>query len=275
MAGQVNTSAAPTIGENIVLAVDGPVLLVRLNRPEKLNALTPDMHFGLQAAFDRFAADPALRVAILAAAGRAFCVGSDLKAAADRRMRGEGPLAMPARGYGGLAQRFDLDKPVIAAVNGDAFGGGFELALACDVIVASEGARFALPEPRYGMVAIGGGPHRLVRAVGAKRAMDIALTGRHIEAGEALTMGMVNRVVTASDLMETCRTLALSLTQCGPAALAAAKQLVDTTLDQPSLEAAIRNQEALPAMQRWRATDEGQEGARAFAEKRSPTWIVQ
>jgi len=275
MAGQVNAAVAQSIGDGVAVASDGPILTVRLDRPEQLNALTPEMHRGLQAAFDRFAADPSLRVAILAAAGRAFCAGSDLKAAADRRMRSEGPLAMPAGGYGGLAQRFDLDKPVIAAVNGDAIGGGFELALACDLIVAAEHARFALPEPSFGMVAIGGGPHRLVRAVGAKRAMDIALSGRRIEAAEAIAMGLVNRVVPASDLMEACRTLALSLTQCGPAALSAAKQLVDTTLNQPSLEAAIGGQEVQPAMQRWRASEECMEGARAFAEKRAPAWVIR
>lgn len=280
MAGPVN--AAPPCpasdgppSDGIAVAVDGPILIVRLDRPEKLNALTPEMHRGLQAAFDRFADDPALRVAILAAVGRAFCVGSDLKAAAERRTRGEGPLVLPAGGYGGLAQRFDRDKPVIAAVNGDAIGGGFELALACDLIVAAEDARFALPEPRFGMVAIGGGPHRLVRAIGATRAMDIALTGRRIDAAEALAMGLVNRVVAAPDLIDTCRALALALTRNAPAALAAAKQLVDTTLDHPSLATAIGSQEALPAMRRWRASDEGMEGARAFAEKRAPAWVTR
>lgn len=258
----------------LVVSIDGPILSLQLDRPDKLNAITPQMHEALQTAFDAFAANSSLRVAILSAAGRAFCVGSDLKAAAERRARGEGPLKLPPCGYGGIAQRFGLAKPIIAAVNGDAFGGGFELALACDLIVAADGARFALPEASVGMVAIGGGPHRLARAVGIKRAMDLVLTGRRIGAEEAHEMGIVNRVVPAAELAAACRKLALDLVHCGPAALAAAKQLLDSTLDQPSLADAIARQEMLVAMQRWRASDEGREGSLAFTQKRKPAWMA-
>jgi crotonobetainyl-CoA hydratase len=261
--------------DGIDVAIDGPVLTIRLDRADKLNAVTPAMHAGLQAAFDGLDADPALRVAILTASGRAFCVGSDLKAAAERRARGEGPLVLPAGGYGGIALRFSREKPVIAAVNGDAFGGGFELALACDLIVASAKARFALPEPSFGMVAIGGGPHRLARMVGTQRAMDIVLTGRKITAEEALAMGLVSRVVAPERLDASARELADGFVGSAPLALAAAKQFVDRTLDYPSLQAALEGQEGLPAMRRWRASDEGREGATAFVERRAPAWTAQ
>lgn len=272
MARQVTGVDGRLTNGGIAVAVEGPVMTIRLDRPERLNALTPEMHHALQAAFDRLAADPSLRVGILAANGRAFCVGSDLKAAAERRSRGEGPLALPAGGYGGIAQRFDLGKPLIAAVNGDAVGGGFELALACDLIVAADGARFSLPEPSFGMVAIGGGPARLTRALGTKRAMDIALTGRRIDASEALAIGLISRVVPAADLTSECHQVARALLRCGPLALAATKQLVDTALDQGSLDDAIAGQAAMSAFRAWRASDEGKEGAMAFAEKRSPRW---
>ncbi|MCB2075931.1 MAG: enoyl-CoA hydratase/isomerase family protein [Rhodobiaceae bacterium] len=259
---------------HVIVSVEGPILTVRLNRPEKLNALTLGMHQGLQAALDRFAEDPALRIAILTATGRAFCAGSDVKDAAVRRARGERALVLPRSGYGGIVERFDLNKPVIAAVNGDALGGGFELALACDLIVAVEGAGFSLPEAKLGLVAIGGGPHRLVRAIGAKRTMDIALTGRRVDAIEGLALGFVNRVVLANELSATCREIAEVLLQCGPKALAAAKQLVDTTLSFSSLQEAIAGQERLTAMQVWRDSDEGSEGINAFAQKSPPRWTT-
>ena len=258
----------------IEVSIDGPVLTVTLSRPDRLNALTPEMHFALNRAFDRFDVDDRLRIAILMAHGRAFCVGSDLKAAAERRSRGEGALVLPAGGYGGIAVRFGRTKPVIAAVNGDALGGGFELALACDLIVAAENARFALPEPRFGMVAIGGGPHRLVRAVGAKRAMDIALTARFLSAAEAFEMGIVNRVVGAGALDAAVRELSASVLRCGPGATAATLQIVKDTLDFPSLQDALARQEDAQSFTRWRASDEGREGASAFTQKRKPAWTI-
>lgn len=253
---------------DVLVTDDGPIRTVTLSRPDKLNALTPAMHGALQAAFDGFAQDPDLRVAILAGSGSAFCVGSDLKAAAARLPRSEGPAAAPRSGYGGLAGRFDLQKPLIAAVNGDAVGGGFELALACDLIVAAEGARFALPESHWGLVAIGGGPHRLARAIGMTRAKDIVLTGRWVDAREAVAMGFVNRVVAPQDLDEACRALAADLLRASPLALHAANQLLERTLDHPSLAAALGDQESLPAMKAWRASDEARAGARAFVARR-------
>lgn len=257
---------------DILIGTDGPIMTICLNRPAQRNAITVEMHHILQAAFDDFAARDDLRVAILSAKGPVFCAGSDLKAAAARRARGEPPLSLPRSGYGGLAQRFDLHKPIIAAVAGAAVGGGFELALACDLIVASDQAYFSLPEPRSGMVAIGGGPHRLARAIGMKRAMDIVLTSRAVDAKEGLALGFVNRVVPLDQVEGCCRALAQEMMRGAPHALAASKDMLNRTLDQPSLAAAMGDQNHVPAMETWRASGEGVEGARAFSEKRPPRW---
>ncbi len=175
-------------------AADG-LFTVTLDRPEKLNAITPAMHIALEEAFDRFAADDALHVCIVTGAGeRAFCAGSDLGAF-------DANSAYPKTGYAGIAQRWDLAKPVIAAVNGLCLGGGFELALSCDLIVASETAVFGLPEPKVGLIAIGGGIHRLVRQVGIKQAMGPLLTGRNVSAPEGLAMGFISEVAKPDELI--------------------------------------------------------------------------
>lgn len=246
---------------------DGAVLSVTINRPEVLNALDTDAHAELAAAFDLFAQDPALRVAILSGAGeRAFCVGSDLKerAAANRDVH-------PATGFGGLTHRFDLFKPVICAINGLALGGGFELVLACDLAVAAEHAEFGLPEPRVGLAALGGGGlHRLARQLPLKQAMGLALTGRRIGAIEALGMGLVNEVVAASDLASRARTLAGQIIALAPMAIEASKQVVLQSLADPDLAQSMRA--TYPAAERMLASDDAREGQRAFNEKRAPQW---
>ncbi len=158
----------------------GPITVVTLSRPEVYNALHTDAHFELQKVFDHFSADPEQWIAIVTGAGdKAFCAGNDLKWQAAGGKRG-----WDKGGFAGLTARFDCDKPVIAAVNGVAMGGGFEIALACDLIIASENATFALPEPRVGLAALAGGLHRLPRQIGLKRAMGMILTARHVSAKE-------------------------------------------------------------------------------------------
>jgi len=150
---------------------DGHLTIVTICRPEVMNAVHAPANFELEEIFDAFAADPTQWVAILTGSGdRAFCAGNDLKYASELALRGE-RISIPRTGFGGLTSRFDLTKPVIAAVNGLAMGGGFEMALACDLIIASESAQFALPEPKVGMAALCGGLHRLPRQIGLKRAM--------------------------------------------------------------------------------------------------------
>jgi crotonobetainyl-CoA hydratase len=230
------------------------VTTIILNRPEVMNAINPQMHRELQAAFDAFAADPEQFVCVVTGAGdRAFCAGSDLKAAVSS---GVGQSAYPADGYAGLIERFDLAKPVIAAVNGLALGGGFEVALACDVIIASETASFGLPEPLVGAVALGGGVHRLVRQIGLKKAMGMILASRRVSAAEGERLGFVTEVVLRG----------------APLAIRASKEAAMRGLDEPSLADAIKSQAGYPAFVAWRGGEDTKEGPRAFAEKRPPVW---
>jgi crotonobetainyl-CoA hydratase len=248
-------------------ATDG-VLTVTLNRPAKLNAITPNMHVTLAETFDRFAADDRLHVCVVTGAGeRAFCAGSDLG-----EFKSSGGSPYPATGYAGLAQRYDLAKPVIAAVNGLCLGGGFELALSCDMIVAAETARFGLPEPKVGLIAIGGGIHRLVRQVGLKQAMGPLLTGRNIDAGEGLAMGFVSQVAADGDLMTAAYDLCRQIVANAPLAVRLTKELAMWGLDQPTLADALAGQVEQPSFHRWMASEDAREGPRAFVEKRTPQW---
>jgi len=251
---------------------DGPVTLVRINRPEVMNALHPPANFELANIFDCFASDPAQWVAILTGAGdRAFCAGNDLKYAAELAARGE-RIAVPPTGFGGLTSRFDLSKPVIAAVNGLALGGGFETALACDLIIAAQTADFALPEPKVGMVALAGGLHRLPRQIGLKRAMSLILTGRRVGAAEGERLGFVNQVVPAEELLSVARGLAADIIRCSPRSIRASKQAVLQGLEEPTLASALSNQRQYSAMQELLTSEDVKEGPRAFAEKRAPRW---
>jgi enoyl-CoA hydratase/carnithine racemase len=244
------------------------VTTICLNRPQVLNAINPDMHLELQAAFDAFAADESQRVCIITGAGdRAFCVGSDLKAGA--RDRG---FTYPRHGYAGLIERFDLFKPIIAAVNGLCLGGGFEIALACDLIIASESASFGLVEPRVGAVALAGGVHRLVRQIGLKRAMGYLLTGARMPVAEAWQLGLVNEVVPPSDLDRAVHRWCEEILAAAPLAVEATKEAALKGLDEPDLAAAIRHQHDYPGYQRWWSSDDTREGVRAFGEKRAPVW---
>ncbi|MGH7023066.1 MAG: enoyl-CoA hydratase-related protein [Caulobacteraceae bacterium] len=252
----------------ITVERDGPVTTITLNRPEVMNAVHTPMHFEMDEAVNAFAADPDQWVGIVTGAGeRAFSAGNDLKWQA-----AGGEMRSPATGFGGLALRFDLAKPLIAAVNGVAMGGGFEIALACDIIVASEKAVFALPEPRVGLAALAGGLHRLPRAIGIKRAMGMILTARRVSAQQGLDLGFVHEVTEPDGLMAAARRLAAQIGECSPMSIRASKEAVMRGLDEPSLDAAIRNQRTYPAVAALFKSDDFVEGPRAFAEKRMPNW---
>jgi enoyl-CoA hydratase/carnithine racemase len=254
--------------EFIVTAAEGGVFTVTVDRPAKMNALLPEMHMALDEAFDRFAGDDTLQVCVVKGAGdRAFCAGSDLTA-----FKSDGGSPYPKTGYAGIAQRYDLTKPVIAAVNGLCLGGGFELALSCDMIVASDRAVFGLPEPKVGLIAIGGGIHRLVRQVGLKQAMGPLVTGRNISAAEGLAMGFVSQLVAAEDLDLAVAELCREILACAPLAVQLTKQLALWGLDQPTLAGALAGQVEEPAFRRWMASEDAREGPKAFAEKREPQW---
>ena len=253
--------------EHCRLDREGHVLTITIDRPRVLNALHPPAHRELARAFDLYAADPELRVAVLTGAGeRAFCVGSDIKVRADT-----GRDDHPEMGFAGITRRFDLFKPVIAAVNGLALGGGLEIVLACDLAVAAAHAEFGLPEPHVGLAALGGGGlQRLARQLPLKRAMRLALTGKPIPAHEALRIGLVNEVVPAPDLAARARSLAEDLLACAPLALEASKQVMLQSLAEPDLARAIAA--TYPAAERMLASEDAIEGQRAFAGKRRPRW---
>ncbi len=244
----------------------GAITRMTLNRPEAMNALLPETHDALHDAFNDFGKDTSQLVCVITGAGdRAFCAGTDLKALEDYR-------PYPASGYAGIVERFDLDKPVIAAVNGFALGGGFELALACDIIIASETAKFGLPEPLVGAVALGGGLHRLPRQIGLKRAMGMILTSRMISAATALEYGLVNEVVPPEALMTCVQSWCDDILRASPASIRASKQTLRRGLDEDSLATALKQQASYPAFQDWQRSPDAIEGPRAFAEKRAPKW---
>ena len=249
----------------LIVEKRGHVTTITLNRPSVMNALNPEMQAGLQAAFDDFAADASQRVAVLTGAGeRAFCAGSDLKV--------RNPPPYPKNGYGGLAERFDLHKPIIAAVNGLALGGGFELVLACDIVVAAETASFGLPEPRVGSTALGGGIHRLVRQIGQKAAMGVLLACQRLSALEAKTLGLVNEVVPLADLTAATDRWCEDILKAAPTAIRATKEAALRGLEEPSLAAAIQAQATYPAWREHFSSPNAREGSLAFVEKRPPKW---
>jgi len=244
---------------------DNGVLTITLNRPQSMNALLLDMHHSLHNLFDEFAADNSLHIAVITGAGdRAFCAGSDLVQKA--------PLTaqqMPTSGYGGLLQRFDLDKPVIAAINGHAIGGGMEIMLACDLAIAVDSARFGLPEPKVGLAA-SGGLHRLARQLPLKQAMKIALTGELFDASYALELGLVNRVVKSDDFQSELSSLIEELQACAPMALRATKQQITQGIDAGGLKQA--HEQSYSLYNKLKQTEDAIEGMNAFAEKRKPQW---
>jgi crotonobetainyl-CoA hydratase len=249
------------------VARDGHILTITIDRPEVLNALHPPAHAEIAAAFDLYASDPELRVAILTGSGeRAFCVGSDLKARA-RTNRDD----HPPTGFAGITKRFDLFKPVIAAVNGLCLGGGVEIVAACDLAIAADHAEFGMPEPLVGLAALGGGAlQRMARQMPLKEANYLILTGKRIGAADAKRIGLVNDVVPRGELQAKARALAEDLLLCAPLALEAAKQVMLQSLDEPDLRKSM--QKTYPAAERMLASEDAQEGPRAFVEKRKPVW---
>jgi crotonobetainyl-CoA hydratase len=249
---------------------DGPVLVITLDRP-KANAIDVSASRALYAAFDRLRADPGLRVAILTGAGeRFFSAGWDLKAAA----AGEGVAADHGPGgFAGLTEFFDVGKPVVAAVNGLAFGGGFELVLAADLVVAAEHAEFALTEVRLGLVPDAGGVLRLASRLPRPIAAECLLTGRRISAAEAARWGLVNRVVPAADLMPAALDLARAICASAPLSVAAVLEIMRETEGTAVAEGyRIMRGGGLPAYQRMLRSDDAREGVRAFTERRPPRW---
>lgn len=249
---------------------NGYILEITLDRP-KANAIDAKTSFAMGEAFIAFRDDPELRVAIITGAGeRFFSAGWDLKAAAD----GEAPDAdFGPGGFAGLTELFNLDKPVIAAVNGYAFGGGFELALAADMIICSRNASFSVPEAKLGIVPDSGGMLRLPKILPPAIAMEMMMTGRSMDAEEALRWGVVNAVVESEQLMPHARELAAQIAANAPLAVAAIKEIYRET-SELAVEEGYRHARSgkLKHYPSVLYSEDALEGPTAFAEKREPVW---
>jgi enoyl-CoA hydratase/carnithine racemase len=241
----------------------GPLAYVTINRPERLNACDFETYGLLADIWIEFRDDPALRVAIFTGAGeRAFCAGSDIKSNYVEQ-GGQDPPKSP------YSVMFDLYKPIIAAINGHANGGGLEQALACDIRVAAEHAQFGLGEVRLGWLPGGGGTQRLPRLVPLGRALEMLYTGKRIGAGQALRLGLVDYVVPMSGLIAQCEEIAAEICKSAPLAVARIKRAALRGLDLPLAEGLRLERELYRQLQ---STEDAREGARAFAEKRAPRW---
>ncbi|MEP3890288.1 MAG: enoyl-CoA hydratase-related protein [Hellea sp.] len=250
----------------VELKRDGNVLEVTLNRPESYNALHSAAHFELAEIFDAFESDQDLWVAIITGTGeKAFCSGNDLKVTASG-----GDMSTPSSGFAGLCSRTNREKPIIAAINGVAMGGGLEIVLACDVALASVNASFALPEVKVGLFAAAGGVQRLTRQIGEKAAMELILTGRKIDAQEAAKLGLINSV-SDENVMTAARALAQTIAGNSPTSIRASKRVLNAVDDLGRWDKALAlsTAEIVKLMQ----TKDCREGVTAFAQKRKPNWV--
>ena len=243
-------------------AADG-IGVITINRPQARNAVNGEVARGIAAAIDDFDARSDVRVLVLTWAGGSFCAGMDLKGF----LAGDAPVA-PGRGFAGITERPPV-KPVIAAVEGYALAGGFEIVLSCDLVVASEEARFGLPEVRRGLVAGAGGLLRLARRIPYHLAMEIVLTGEYFPAARLADAGLVNRLAAPGQALAGARELAAVVAQGAPLALAASKRVVVESADWDSHEAFARQGDIISPIF---GSADAMEGAVAFAEKRAPVW---
>jgi E-phenylitaconyl-CoA hydratase len=252
----------------VIYEKSGHVATVTINRPEALNAIDPQTNDELVEVWAAFRDDPDAWIGILTGAGdRAFSAGADLKElipALARRAR-EGTFGI--FNFGGITRGFETWKPLIAAINGFALAGGTELALACDIRIASESARFGQPEVRWAIIPGAGGTQRLPRAIGESAALELILSGRQIDAQEALRLGLVHQVVPAGDVLAAAQHVAETLLANGPLALRAAKQAILQGLDLPLTQGLDLEQRLFAQMLQ---SEDAIEGPRAFAEKRAP-----
>ena len=257
------------VADPVLFGLEGQVAILTINRPEALNAMTPELLDLLDAYLSRVEADPAIRVVVLTGSGeKSFCVGADLKARQQEFTGGQisrDPFAEGVERVFGHIER--LPRPVLAAINGYALGGGLELALTADLRVAAEEARFGFPEAKVGSMPGAGGTQRLPRVVGVSRAKELMFVGDHIDAREAHRIGLVNRVVPRADLMTTTLELARTIGQRAPLSLQAIKSAVGYGMDH-ALEDGLAFERARFAA--LRDSEDRKEGIAAFLEKREP-----
>jgi enoyl-CoA hydratase len=251
------------MSEAVRVEADGELLVVTIDRPEARNAVNLAVAEGIAAALERLDGEDALRAGVLTGAGGTFCAGMDLKAF----VAGERPH-VEGRGFAGIVQG-PPRKPLIAAVEGWAVAGGFEIALACDLIVAARDARFGIPEVKRSLVAAGGALIRLPRRIPYHVAMELALTGDPIGAERAHEVGLVNRLAEPGGAVDAALELAATISRNGPLAIDASKKIVSSAQDWTE-EQAWREQGELVG--RIMGSEDAREGATAFAEKRDPVW---
>lgn len=249
--------------DSVLVDVADGIMTVTINRPEAKNAINGDAARGIAAAMDQLDSDDSIRVAIITGAGGSFCAGMDLKGF----LTGDMP-SIEGRGFAGITEA-PPKKPLIAAVEGYALAGGCELAISCDLIVASSASKFGIPEVKRGLVAAAGGLVRLPRQIPQRLAMELALLGDFIDATRAAEMGLINRVVDEGTALDGARELAAKITANGPLAVAASKQIIRDSADWSAAE--MFDKQTAIAMPIF-GTADAQEGAAAFAEKRAPNW---
>ena len=250
---------------HILTETRGRVALVTLNRPQALNALNRALLTELGESLHTLDADPQIGAIVITGSARAFAAGADIK-----EMAAMSAVEMMTNGFSGLFARLArVGKPVIAAVSGFALGGGFELALLCDMIVAAEGAKFGLPEVTIGVIPGGGGTQRLTRAVGKSLAMEMILNNRHLSAAEAEKYGLVNRVFPDEWMLDEALSLAADIAARSPLSLRLAKEAINAAFE-GSLSETLDDERRL--FQLTFASEDQKEGMAAFLEKRKPTW---
>ena len=268
----------PTHSEDVLVTFPAPhVLLLTFNRPQTLNAMTPRMKDDMGRLLDWFEKEPELWVVIVTGAGRIFCAGADLKAWNTDQQSGvtdeqERTLRAHPHGFGGLSRRRSV-KPIIAAVNGGAYGGGVEMVLNCDIVVASEGAKFALPEVKRGVVAIQGGIPRLAKISGHQLASEMLLLGKTITAGDARNrFGFVNEIVPAKDVLPTALSIAKQIIENSPDAVQSTKECLLIAQKGVGLHEIVEEHVKSGVSTRVYKGENIKEGLKAFTEKRSPVW---
>jgi enoyl-CoA hydratase len=243
----------------------GRVEILRMNRPEARNAMSGELSLAIERALDEIEADREVLTVVLTGTGPIFCAGADLKVVA----RGGGAeIETPKGGFGGLVRR-EFPKPIIAAVQGPALAGGFELVLACDLVVAADVATFGLPEAKRGLLAAAGGPVRLAQRVALPIALELVMTGDQISAQRAYDLGLVNRIVPAHKVVDEAVALAERINENAPTAVRVGRRLVRDSAGRPEAEGMARTLELVGEIF---SSGDAIEGATAFAEKRAPVW---
>ncbi|HEY8295266.1 MAG TPA: enoyl-CoA hydratase-related protein [Micrococcaceae bacterium] len=266
----LNEPAQPAVLDDVTLQIQAHVATVTINRPQVMNAVDQATHERLNRIWEQIENDPEVRVVVLTGAGdRSFCVGADMSASAVDKTGLQYWADLDPNGFGGLSLRTSLDVPVIAKVNGYALGGGMEMVLGADIVVAADHAQFGLTEPRVGRLALDGGITQLVRKIPYTQAMGLLLTGRKAPAAEMQAMGLVNEVVPAADLDDAVQRWVEQILACAPTSVRAVKQMVTRT---SHLSAQDARRVRLPALMAALDSEDSAEGVLAFQQKRRPAW---